>query len=374
MILLSATAKKFIALSYTFDATAVERTEEHAPPVAFRIWKAGLNTFDSDGEDDRLVFSARSAALLLDEQASRNRPYVFDYNHLSLLSESPEAGKAAGWHRLEVRDTPEGPELWAIDCEWTEPVALGMSKPVPEWRFFSPAFSVDPETKEVVSYTNCAITNNPRTHDLPMLASAHKRQRLAAEARRPMDPQAALMVLQDPNATPEDRAAALAILAAALGIGDAPPASESAPQVTAEAPPAPEKDMASIALAKSFLALSKRFDAIEVNGLLATRTDLPADVRAWASSQSVATVKHFLAACKSFRPAPDAERNGSPTVVEPEKKSSASIPEVGTSPVDKVLGIRPALVGKVGITEPVDGVRRITSVSPSALRNRKAGA
>lgn len=366
-----------VLLSYAFDAAVAERPSEDAPPTAFRLFRAGENRFDADGDEGRLVFSERAAALLLDEQAARNRPYVFDYNHLSLLSENPEAGRAAGWHRLEVRDSPEGPELWAVDCEWTEPVAKAMSAKVPEWRFFSPAFHLDPETLEVVSYTNCAITNNPRTHDLPMLASlrAHNRQHLAAEARRPMDPKAALMVLQDPNATPEDRAAALAVLAALVDSSApaAPPPPASEPAMNAE-PPADDDPakVASIALAKSSVELARRVEALEVRELLAT-AKIPAEVKAWASSQPVAVVRSFLANVRSPRPEPTAERPTSPTVVEPAQGTGFVAPPMGESPVDKVLGIRAQTTTRLGVSAPKDGVRTITVLSPSQLRARKAG-
>ena len=130
--------RKRINLAYSFDPSTVDRPTPGSPPTAFRIWRAGENRFDDEGDGGRLVFSERSAALLLAEQESRNRPYPFDYSHLSLTSESPEAGKAAGWHRLEVRESESGPELWASGCEWVAAVAAGMSQEVPEWRFFSP--------------------------------------------------------------------------------------------------------------------------------------------------------------------------------------------------------------------------------------------
>lgn len=95
---------------------------------------------------------------------------------------SPEAGKSAGWHRLEVRSHDGAPELWAASCEWTDVARAGLEADPPEWRYFSPCYDVD-KSREVTSYVNCALTNNPLTHGIPALSSA-------VEAPRPRDPMA----------------------------------------------------------------------------------------------------------------------------------------------------------------------------------------
>jgi hypothetical protein len=190
-----------------------------------------------------------------------------------------------------------------------------------------------------------------------------------------MDPKAALMVLQDPNATPEDRAAALAVLAALVDSSApaAPPPPASEPAMNAE-PPADDDPakVASIALAKSSVELARRVEALEVRELLAT-AKIPAEVKVWASSQPVSVVKSFLANVRSPRPEPTAERPTSPTVVEPPQGSGFVAPPVGESPVDKVLGIRAQTTTRLGVSAPKDGVRTITVLSPSQLRARKAG-
>ena len=148
----------------------VERPAPGKAPTAFRIWAFGPNQCDGK----TVVFSERSAAALIEEQTARGRLYSSDFDHRSMMPDvSPEAGKAAGWHVLEVRKDPNGnPELWATSCDWTEDARSGIEADPPEWRYFSPTYDVDPATREVVGYVGCALTNNPLTHGIPALASA----------------------------------------------------------------------------------------------------------------------------------------------------------------------------------------------------------
>lgn len=145
------------------DPDAVEYAEGQKYPKAFRLFRAGENTTD----DGVFVFTERSASLLLEQQATRKRQYPFDFDHLSLLSDRPAtSGRAAGYHSLAVRNG----ELWAVDIDWCADVKDGLSQDPPLWRYFSPAFDAR-KSGEVISYTNCAICINPKSHDLPALAA-----------------------------------------------------------------------------------------------------------------------------------------------------------------------------------------------------------
>jgi len=150
----------------------VERPAPGKAPTAFRLWAYGPN--ECDGKI--VVFSERSAASLVAEHNSRGRLLSFDFDHRSMMKDvSPKAGEAAGWHALEVREHDAKPELWAVSCEWTDEAREGLEASPPKWRYFSPCYDADPETREVLSYTNCALTNNPLTHGIPALASAIER-------------------------------------------------------------------------------------------------------------------------------------------------------------------------------------------------------
>ena len=151
----------------------VERPTRGTAPSAFRIWKAGTNVTDYGPHE----FTERSARMLMAEQAKRGNLYAVDVDHMSLNPEAPpESHRAVGWHRLEVRDGDGGPELWAVDCQWTDAVRAGLESTPPEWRYFSPAYDV--KDGEIVSYLNTALTNNPATHQVTALATV----RIAASA------------------------------------------------------------------------------------------------------------------------------------------------------------------------------------------------
>jgi len=165
-------ARSILALSELAAARPlVERPGPGKAPTAFRIWAYGPNACDGG---ETFVFSERSAELLIEEQNERGRIYSIDFDHRSMMPDAPpEAAKAAGWHVLEVREDENGkPELWAVSCTWTDEARAGLEADPPEWRYFSPCFYVDEKTREVISYVNCALTNNPRTHGIPALASA----------------------------------------------------------------------------------------------------------------------------------------------------------------------------------------------------------
>lgn len=153
----------------------VERPSAGAAPTAFRIWHAGANPTDHGTHQ----FTARSAEMLLDEQATRGNLYSIDVDHLSLSPSAPPASRVAvGWHRLDVR----GGELWAVDVEWLDVARAGLETDPPAWRYFSPAYDVDADG-EITSYLNTALTNNPATWNVTALASRAGTERENANAR-----------------------------------------------------------------------------------------------------------------------------------------------------------------------------------------------
>jgi phage I-like protein len=169
-------------------------------PCAFRIWTSGANPTDHG----KHIFSERSARLLLTEQATRGNLYSIDVDHLSLNKESPpEARKAVGWHRLEVRDG----DLWAVDVKWTDIARSGLTKDPPEWRYFSPAYDVD-SGGEVTSYLNTALTNNPATWSVTALATKGNSMKYEA------------IIADLMGDDPDKKAKAIAALAAAFPEGE----------------------------------------------------------------------------------------------------------------------------------------------------------
>ena len=151
------------------DARTVERPAPGAAPTAFRIWSAGEVVTDHGTHR----FTEASARALIAAQAARGNVYSIDVDHLSFSKEAPpEARKAVGWNRLELRKDEEGrPELWAAGVEWTAAVKAGLEADPPEWRYFSPAYRADKKTGEILAYLNTALTNNPATWGVTSLAA-----------------------------------------------------------------------------------------------------------------------------------------------------------------------------------------------------------
>ncbi len=235
----------------------VERPAPGAAPTAFRIWHAGENPTD-DGPD---IFSERSAELLLEEQIARGNLYSIDFDHLSLTDNRPaDAGRAAGWHRLEVRRDAAGEaELWATEVEWCTDAKAGLEENPPRWRYFSPAFDIDAETREVIRYINTALCINPATWHNNQLATRNRKamnmDKAAREKLAVLDAMKATMTNAEAKA--EHKAAAEAMYATHGGEeeheklkamaeeeAEPPPSSEESP-ATSRSPgsaPPPKKD------------------------------------------------------------------------------------------------------------------------------------
>jgi hypothetical protein len=165
----SGAGDRVLASAFSFAEDGVERPGPGQAPTAFRIWASGLTKTDKGDS----IFNAQAAERLMLDQATRGTLYSIDVDHMSLSSSAPiESRKAVGWHQLEVRlDVAGLPELWAVAVQWTDAVRSGLEQDPPEWRYFSPAYDVHPETREVLRYLNTALTNNPATWQVTALAS-----------------------------------------------------------------------------------------------------------------------------------------------------------------------------------------------------------
>jgi phage I-like protein len=108
----------------------------------------------------------RIIAQLEDEGVDIN----MDWEHES-VNGTPGRKDAAGWFNVELRS--DG--LWATNVKWTDDAAEALASA--KVRYISPAFHVDEETMEVVSFTNCALTNRPATKKAQALVAASKTQK-----------------------------------------------------------------------------------------------------------------------------------------------------------------------------------------------------
>jgi len=139
--------------------------EGAALPTEFRIFTAGT----VETTKGSFVFDADSIASVMAEYKAHGIDLMVDYAHASIdacdARDPAEAGKAAGWFNLEVRDG----ELWAVNVRWSTAAAAALAGK--EWRFMSPAFAV--KDGRIVSLLNVALTNIPATRKLePLVAAA----------------------------------------------------------------------------------------------------------------------------------------------------------------------------------------------------------
>jgi hypothetical protein len=269
----------FAALVAFDDAEGVERPSPGKAPTAFRIWGAGRHETDKGPG----VFSQRSAELLMRAQEQRGNLYSIDCDHMSLSQDAPvNARKAVGWHRIGVRLDVQGqPELWAEAVEWTAAVREGLEQDPPEWRYFSPAYEVHPDTREVIGYINMALTNNPATWRVTTLATV-----AAATKGRTMKVTKNVAAALRAMAASDDEEISKAAQVLCGQIEEEDDAEEKT-EATQDTPPA---DDVKEDVSASVLDLAKRVHELEVERarenessererLLASRPDFSADVR-----------------------------------------------------------------------------------------------
>jgi hypothetical protein len=368
-----------VRASIAFGADdGVDRPMPGAAPTAFRIWRAGENA-TSKGTH---TFSRRSAERLMADQSTRGTTYSIDVDHMSLDSSAPpEHHRAVGWHRLEVRETAEGPELWAVDVEWSQEIRAALESQPPGFRYFSPAYDVSRETGEVVAYVNTALTNNPATYQVTALATR------AAEEETKMtmkDILAALKAMADGDG--DEAKTAARMYKAAEGDDekkdeteekkdseDSDDDEEKKEAKKASDDDSEEKKDSVAATVRSLVQseLQKVRDDGERDRLVASRKDLPEAFISTIKDQPLALVQKVLASM----PVQAKKNPAADLTVQATQGNATSSTEPGVgSDVDRALGIRQA-PEKAGFAAPVNGLRVLHTMTPSEARSRagKAG-
>ena len=140
-------------------------------PAEFRVFPAGSFTTTKG----MFVFSPRSAESVMAWYDKRQLPLMGDYEH---QTDEPAVGRPPVIARASITEmTPVvranaagAPELWVENVKWTK--AAREMLEAGEYRFFSPMFLHDPETKEVLALLRIALTNDPAIDDLEPLVAA----------------------------------------------------------------------------------------------------------------------------------------------------------------------------------------------------------
>lgn len=141
-------------------------TDEQGPPAELRIFKPGINS-TSKGD---FLFDQQAADLVMAEYVGQGNDKFFDYDHAATIA--PIGGVkaiAAAWCKLQIRDTGNGPELWATAISYTPPMLGHLANK--EYRYWSPWIELDADMR-IVKLRNLAFTNYPATRNMVPLVDA----------------------------------------------------------------------------------------------------------------------------------------------------------------------------------------------------------
>lgn len=172
------------------------------PPVEFPIFAAG----EIDTTKGKFLFDAEAAASVMADLADYGNELPIDYNH-GMAEEKPVdpalSGRAAGWFTPKLRNGA----LYATRIRWTPAAAAAIA--AREWRYQSPWFLYDKETRRIGGLLNTALTNTPATKNLtPLVAS-----RLSARPRKEQSTMSTKVALALGLAETAEESAVLSVVA-----------------------------------------------------------------------------------------------------------------------------------------------------------------
>jgi phage I-like protein len=256
------------------------------PPPNFIILKKGK----TDTTKGTILFddkSAKDVMAFFSEKGLDQLPIDFNHGMLSIIS-TPEGSKAAGWFTPSVEDG----NLVANDVEWT-PMATSALKNR-EFRFFSPALGMDPETGRVKRLINVALTNLPATNNQTPLV-AHD----VGADRPPKGQDRGHMseILKALGAQTEAEAVAMigrrtGVIALLLSATNAANADDALAQITEWKTEAAE----AVKLAEKVRTLETERSNAERAQLIVELNDagkLPESLHSWAKTQTLDSLKAF---------------------------------------------------------------------------------
>lgn len=147
---------------------------ELSPTGALRVFPAG-EFRARDGRPTDLPawkVTPQGARRLIEKLSTRKDDLVIDYEHQTLYAEkNGQPAPAAGWMRPRAELRADG--VYMLDVEFTERAKAGIA--AKELRYFSPVFTYDKKTGEVIDLLMGALTNNAGLDgltDLNALAAA----------------------------------------------------------------------------------------------------------------------------------------------------------------------------------------------------------
>jgi hypothetical protein len=142
------------------------------PPKAIRIFAMGENSTTKGV----FLFDDEAARTVMAAFAEHGVDLAMDFDHGALAPADGRKRDVPGYYRPEVR--ADG--LYAIP-QWTDvgldAIRPGASGALPEYRYTSPSFSFDPDTRRVLKLGPLALTSYPATHHAkPLTLTARDRR------------------------------------------------------------------------------------------------------------------------------------------------------------------------------------------------------
>lgn len=137
-------------------------------PEQFRIFRAGINK-SSKGD---WLFDQKAADSVMRAFREKGSTLTMDYEHQALVYPPIEAPASCSSWVPEIRQTSEGPELWATSVHWTPRAKLSIESR--EYTRFSPAFTSEPKTNRILKIVNGALTNTEALFNFATLVAANE--------------------------------------------------------------------------------------------------------------------------------------------------------------------------------------------------------
>ncbi len=131
------------------------------PPTEFRIFTVGVN----ETEKGPFLWDEVAAALCMAFWKGKGVDLSMDWEHQA-LAEPPVEAPASAWWVPEIRDG----ELWATNVRWTPRADQQIRNK--EYRYFSPAFTFEPDSRRPDRIINAALTNIPAMDLIAPLVAA----------------------------------------------------------------------------------------------------------------------------------------------------------------------------------------------------------
>lgn len=122
---------------------------------------------------------AASAKRIIDAFKKQGNELVIDYHHSTIRppTDAHQTAPAAGW--IKGLEYVPGEGLYADPVDWTQKAAAFIV--AEEYKYYSPVIGQDEDTGQILDLQSVALTNVPRTKNLPALLEAA--ELLAAELK-----------------------------------------------------------------------------------------------------------------------------------------------------------------------------------------------